>query len=119
MPVHQALFALTRFLASLVAVTAFGYCGAAFADGDPAKGAAIFTRQCALCHTIGKNEPNRFGPNLFGVTERKAATAPGYEYSPEFITMATPGHGVRTPSSRSLSRPVLRFPATRCRYSPE
>jgi cytochrome c len=89
MPVHQALFALTRFLASLVAVTAFGYCGAAFADGDPAKGAAIFTRQCALCHTIGKNEPNRFGPNLFGVTERKAATAPGYEYSPEFITMAT------------------------------
>ena len=61
----------------------------AFAAGDAAKGQADFVRECALCHTIGKDEPNRFGPNLFGITERKAASAPGYDYSPEFITMAT------------------------------
>lgn len=59
-----------------------------YAAGNPTKGAAIFQRQCALCHTIAKGAPNRFGPNLFGITERKAGTAPGYTYSPEFITMA-------------------------------
>ncbi|WGR93168.1 c-type cytochrome [Bradyrhizobium sp. ISRA443] len=84
---RQALFALTRLLALTVVATACG-AGFCFAAGDPVKGAAIFARECALCHTIGKGEPNRFGPNLFGITERKAATAPGYAYSPEFITMA-------------------------------
>ncbi len=49
----------------------------------------MYERQCALCHTIGKGEPNRFGPNLFGITKRKAGTAPNYRYSPEFLTMAT------------------------------
>ncbi len=87
MPVRQALFALTRLLA-LSAVTTSCGAGFCFAAGDPAKGAAIFERECALCHTIGKGEPNRFGPNLFGIIERKAAAAPGYDYSPEFITMA-------------------------------
>jgi cytochrome c len=85
--VHRALFAFARLVVSLAAAMAFG-ADHAFAAGDPAKGAAIFERECALCHTVGKGEPNRFGPNLFGITERKAATAPGYEYSPEFVTMA-------------------------------
>lgn len=58
------------------------------AAGDLAKGAIVFTRQCALCHTIGKGEPNRFGPNLFGIAERKAGTAPGYQYSAAFSAMA-------------------------------
>lgn len=83
---RQSLLAFTRLLASLAAI-AFG-AGSAFAAGDPAAGAAVFERECALCHTIAKGEPNRFGPNLFGTAERKAATVPGYEYSPEFITMA-------------------------------
>jgi cytochrome c len=51
-------------------------------------GAAVFVRQCALCHTIGKGEPNRFGPNLFGIADRKAGTAPGYKYSPAFLALA-------------------------------
>ncbi|MBV8753966.1 MAG: c-type cytochrome [Hyphomicrobiales bacterium] len=61
----------------------------AWAAGDPGKGEGVFLRQCALCHTIGRGEPNSFGPNLFGITERKAASAPGYVYSPEFTTLAT------------------------------
>lgn len=83
---RQSLFAFTRVLALLAAI-AFG-AGSAFAAGDPAAGAAVFERECALCHTIAKGEPNRFGPNLFGIAERKAATVAGYEYSPDFITMA-------------------------------
>ena len=57
--------------------------------GDPVSGAVAFIRQCALCHTIEKGGPNRFGPNLFGITERKAGTAPGYAYSPAFKAEAT------------------------------
>ena len=58
-------------------------------SGDPAGGAVAFIRQCALCHTIEKGGPNGFGPNLFGITERKAGTAPGYTYSPAFKAEAT------------------------------
>jgi cytochrome c len=58
------------------------------AAGNPDNGAAVFERQCALCHTIAKGAPNRYGPNLFGITERKAGSAPGYAYSPAFIAMA-------------------------------
>lgn len=84
----HALLAFRRFLA-LSAAAAFGMStDLAAAAGDPVKGAAIFVRECALCHTIGKGEPNRFGPNLFGIAQRKAGTAPGYEYSPEFTVMA-------------------------------
>ncbi|MBV9459867.1 MAG: c-type cytochrome [Bradyrhizobium sp.] len=86
-PVRPASFAFTHLVVSWMITIALGS-GSAFAAGDGAHGAAIFARQCALCHTIGKDEPNRFGPNLFGITERKAGTAPGYQYSPEFITMA-------------------------------
>jgi cytochrome c len=82
------MFAFMRLLA-LSAATAAAFGTGSAAAGDPVKGAAIFIRECALCHTIGKGEPNRFGPNLFGIAERKAGTAPGYQYSPEFITMAT------------------------------
>ena len=90
-PVCQALLAFRRLLAlSATAAAAFSIStDLAAAAGDPVKGAAIFVRECALCHTIGKGEPNRFGPNLLGITERKAGTAPGYQYSPEFTVMAT------------------------------
>jgi cytochrome c len=85
--VRQASFAFTHLVAVSVAVMMLG-AGHALAAGDAARGEAIFTRQCALCHSIANGEPNRFGPNLFGIAERKAGTAPGYDYSPEFITMA-------------------------------
>jgi cytochrome c len=87
---REAFFPLKRPLAVTLAAAALLSIDADLvrADGDPARGAAIFVRECALCHTIGHGEPNRFGPNLFGLAERKAGTAPGYKYSPEFITMA-------------------------------
>jgi cytochrome c len=47
-----------------------------------------FVRQCALCHTIENGGPSRFGPNLFGITERKAGTPPDSAYSPAFKSLA-------------------------------
>ncbi len=60
----------------------------ASAAGNPSNGAAVFVRQCSLCHTIDKGGRNGFGPNLFGIADRKAGTAPGYKYSPAFLSMA-------------------------------
>ncbi len=63
-------------LALLVGSTAM-----ADAKGDAKTGATIFTR-CAVCHTNDKGGGDGLGPNLFGVVGRKAASRPGYAYSP-------------------------------------
>jgi cytochrome c len=59
------------------------------AGGDAAKGETAFIRQCALCHTANAGEPNRFGPNLFGILDRKAGSVPGFRYSAAFRAMAS------------------------------
>lgn len=56
--------------------------------GDPEKGKAAFVRQCALCHTVGKDGDNRLGPNLFGIVGKKAGTARGYTYTAAFKSAA-------------------------------
>jgi cytochrome c len=38
-------------------------------------------KKCAACHTFGKGEPNRVGPNLYGVVGRPKASEPGFDYS--------------------------------------
>jgi|ERR1700677_4045344 cytochrome c len=63
--------------------------GAARADGNAAKGKLAFDRQCAICHTVDRDGPSRYGPNLFGILGRKAGTVPGYTYSNAFKTRAT------------------------------
>jgi cytochrome c len=54
----------------------------ASAAGDIARGGMTFTARCAQCHSPMRGGPNRVGPNLFGIVGRKAATHPGYSYSP-------------------------------------
>ncbi len=67
-----------RFLA-LAAAIAFGLsvtvsgANTAFA----ASGEKVFNT-CKGCHTIKKGGKNKFGPNLFGVFDREAGTAKGY-----------------------------------------
>jgi cytochrome c len=38
-------------------------------------------KKCAACHTFGKGEPNRVGPNLYGVVGRARGTEAGFNYS--------------------------------------
>ena len=49
--------------------------------GDAKKGQAAFGI-CQTCHTVTKGGGNGIGPNLFGVVGRKAASLPGFYYSP-------------------------------------
>lgn len=51
----------------------------AWADGDAAKGEAVF-KKCAACHTA-TDKANKVGPSLLGVVGRKVATAEGFNYS--------------------------------------
>ena len=54
---------------------------AAYAVGDPAKGKQVFQR-CANCHTVQRGGGDALGPDLYGVVGRKAASRPGFAYSP-------------------------------------
>ena len=39
------------------------------------------TKVCLTCHTFGKGEANKIGPNLFGVLDENIAAVPGYTFS--------------------------------------
>jgi cytochrome c len=54
--------------------------GKLLASADPARGETA-ARKCAACHTFGKGEPNKVGPNLWGIVGRPRASAPNFNYS--------------------------------------
>ncbi|CAN0503853.1 unnamed protein product, partial [Phaeothamnion confervicola] len=51
-----------------------------FASADAGRGENA-AKKCAACHTFGKGEPNRVGPNLYGVVGRPKASEAGFNYS--------------------------------------
>lgn len=53
---------------------------ALLAAADPAKGENI-AKACAACHSFGKGEGARVGPNLYGIVGNKHAHMEGFAYS--------------------------------------
>jgi len=51
----------------------------ALADGDPEHGKLLYQERCSACHSPKYNGP---GPAHRGVYGRRAARAPGFDYSP-------------------------------------
>ncbi len=49
-------------------------------------GAKLYKKHCKLCHTIGKGEAARQGPNLWGVLNRPSGSVEGFKYSKAFKT---------------------------------
>jgi cytochrome c len=79
----------TGGVVAAAAAVAVGFgAGTSQAAGDAAKGKAAFIKQCAICHTIEKGDPNRFGPNLSGIVGSKAASVPDFDYTRAFKNAA-------------------------------
>jgi cytochrome c len=57
------------------------------AKADVAKGAEI-SKKCQVCHTFGKGEPAKVGPNLWGIVGNKHAHMAGFPYSDAIKGMA-------------------------------
>ena len=55
-----------------------------FASTSAADGAKVF-KKCLTCHSIGKGDPNKIGPNIFGVLNRKAGSISDYKYSKAMV----------------------------------
>ena len=53
---------------------------ALFASTSATEGAKVF-KKCLACHNIGKGDPNKIGPNIFGVLNRRAGSVSDYKYS--------------------------------------
>jgi cytochrome c len=52
----------------------------ALQKSDPKRGQGS-AKVCLACHTFAKGEPNKVGPNLWGVVGRKRDSEPGFNYS--------------------------------------
>ena len=52
---------------------------------DAARGQQV-AKVCLQCHTFGKGEANKIGPNLFGVLDENIASVPGYTFSSALLT---------------------------------
>ena len=66
-----------RAVGFLFATALFASSAAWAADGDPARGEAVYQR-CLACHSL---EHNRVGPRHCGLFGRRAGSLPGYAYS--------------------------------------
>jgi len=51
-----------------------------FAKADVGRGENS-AKKCVACHTFGKGEPNRVGPNLWGIVGKQKAAEAGFNYS--------------------------------------
>ena len=50
------------------------------ANATPERGETA-AKKCQACHTFNKGEPNRVGPNLYGVVGRDRASVQGFNFS--------------------------------------
>jgi cytochrome c len=80
-----------------------------------AAGSRAFAANCGACHTASQNGAARVGPNLFGVAGRRAASVPGFNYSP-----ALRNSGITWTSEQLLAfvqHPTRMVPGTRMTYA--
>lgn len=80
-----------------------------------AAGSRAFAANCGACHTASENGAARVGPNLFGVAGRRAASLPGFNYSP-----ALRNSGITwTPEQLRafIQQPTRLVPGTRMSYA--
>jgi len=96
---------------ALFAVALLASAAAWAADGDPARGEAVYQR-CLACHAL---EHNRVGPRHCGLFGRRSGSLPGYAYS-----AAMKKYGVvwnEETLDRFVENPLKTVPGTRMGYA--
>lgn len=89
---------------------------AAAADPTPkdleARGERVF-QQCYACHSVDRRETGLPGPNLVGVVDRRAASRPGFDYSPAMRAKGAAGlRWTEAELDRYLADPEAAVPRT-------
>jgi cytochrome c len=84
------------------------------ASADPAKGQEI-AKKCLTCHTFGKGEPAKVGPNLYGIVGNKHAHMEGFSYSEAMKT--TPGTWDYAHLAHFLINPKEAVPGTKMTFA--
>jgi cytochrome c len=51
------------------------------ASADVSKGSDYANKVCAVCHSLGKGQPAKIGPNLYGIVGDPHAHMAGFDYS--------------------------------------
>lgn len=64
---------------------------AAIPLGDDARGAALWNRECAACHEIGRGAEHAIGPHLNRLFGRRAGSLEGFAYSESIMRMGRDG----------------------------
>ena len=84
------------------------------ASADVGRGEAS-AKKCAACHTFGKGEPNRVGPNLWGIVNRPKASEAGFNYSAAM--KAQKGNWTLEDLDRYLHNPKAMVPGTNMTFA--
>jgi cytochrome c len=80
---------------------------------DVNRGAKIF-KKCASCHTAGRGEAAKVGPNLFGIVGKKRAAFAGFSYSEAM--KAKGGAWDRESISQFITKPKDFIPGTKMAF---
>ncbi|MFT4506316.1 c-type cytochrome [Caballeronia sp. 15711] len=100
-------------LYSFVLFAFSNYAQPAIADANTSRGVAVFSSNCAVCHSAAPSE-NRIGPSLSGVIGRKAGTYHGFNYS-QAMTKSGVVWNAET-LTRFLRDPQITVPQTRMAF---
>jgi cytochrome c len=84
------------------------------ASADVSRGETA-AKKCQACHTFGKGEPNRVGPNLWGVIGRPKASEAGFNYSAAMKSQK--GNWTFEDLDRYLENPKAMVPGTNMTFA--
>lgn len=82
---------------------------------DIDKGKIIALQQCGVCHSFRQGEPDKIGPSLFNIKNKKIASSPNFNYSSSLKIHENEYWTVEN-LNKWLAKPLAFAPATLMAY---
>jgi cytochrome c len=86
---------------------------ALLAAANPENG-QVLAKKCIACHSLGKGEPTKVGPNLWDIVMRPRGKAPGFAYSEAM--QAKGGHWDYASLFAFIAKPQAYIPGTKMAF---